>query len=110
MSGGSPCALAFDRASTGTYDTRDPTQPVDVKQNITVSLPRELVRRARALAARRRTSVSALVAAELERRLGEERAWRQSRRKALALLRQGLHLGGRGIESRDALHDRLGLR
>jgi hypothetical protein len=81
-----------------------------LKQNITVSLPREILRRARALAARRRTSVSGLLAEELERQVGAAAQYAASRRKALALLKQGLHLGGHGIENRDALHDRSGLR
>lgn len=81
-----------------------------MKQNITVSLRKDLLQSARALAARRRMSVSGLLAAELERQIGEARAYAASRRKALALLEQGLHLGGHGIANRDALHDRPGLR
>lgn len=81
-----------------------------MKQNITVSVSKDLLRRARALAARRRTSVSRLLAEQLEKQVGEERAYAASRRKALALLKQGLHLGGHGISNRDALHDRAGLR
>jgi hypothetical protein len=81
-----------------------------MKQNITVSVKRDLLRRVRALAAKRRTSVSRLLAEELERQVGDARAYASSRRKALALLKQGLHLGGHGIANRDALHDRAGLR
>lgn len=81
-----------------------------MKQNITVSVKRDLLRRARALAAERRTSVSRLLAEELERQVGDARAYAASRRKALALLKLGLHLGGHGIANRDALHDRAGLR
>lgn len=81
-----------------------------MKQNITISVKRDLLRRARALAAERRTSVSRLLAEELERQVGDARAYAANRRKALALLKQGLHLGGHGIANRDALHDRAGLR
>lgn len=81
-----------------------------MKQNITVSVKRDLLRRARALAAKRRTSVSRLLAEELERQVGDAHAYATNRRKALALLKQGLHLGGHGISNRDALHDRTGLR
>ena len=81
-----------------------------MKQNITISVKRDLLRRARALAVERRTSVSRLLAEELERQVGDARAYAASRRKALALLKQGLHLGGHGIANRDALHDRAGLR
>jgi hypothetical protein len=87
-----------------------PNLLTNVKQNITVSVKRDLLRRARELAAKRRTSVSKLLAEELEKRVDEARAYAASRRKALALLKQGLHLGGHGIANRDALHDRAGLR
>ncbi len=73
-------------------------------------MKRDLLTRARALAAQRRTSVSGLLAQELEKQVANARAYAASRRKALALLRQGLHLGGQGIADRDALHDRAGLR
>lgn len=73
-------------------------------------MKRDLLARARALAAQRRTSVSGLLAQELEKQVANARAYAASRRKALALLRQGLHLGGQGIADRDALHDRAGLR
>lgn len=73
-------------------------------------MKRDLLTRARALAAQRRTSVSGLLAQELEKQVANARVYAASRRKALALLRQGLHLGGQGIADRDALHDRAGLR
>jgi hypothetical protein len=80
------------------------------KQNITVSLRRELLVRARALAAQRRVSVSGLLEQEIEKQVTYARAYAASRRKALALLKQGMHLGGQAIANRDALHDRAGLR
>jgi hypothetical protein len=81
-----------------------------MKQNITISIEKDLLQHARALAARHRTSVSKLLAEELEKQVRDDRAYAASRRKALALLKQGLRLGGHGIENRDALHDRAGLR
>lgn len=81
-----------------------------MKQNLTVAIRRELLLHARALAAARRTSVSGLLAEELEKQVNQARAYASNRRKALALLKQGLHLGGQGISNRDALHDRTGLR
>jgi hypothetical protein len=45
------------------------------------------------------------------RRLDQQAsAYEQAKAKALALLDSGLHLGGTGIEDRDALHDRQALR
>ena len=81
-----------------------------MKQNVTVSIRRELLRHARALAAERRTSISGLLAAELEKQVKQARAYASNRRKALALLKQGLHLGGEGIANREDLHNRARLR
>lgn len=81
-----------------------------MKQNLTLSIRRDLLQHARALAAERRTSVSGLLAEELEKQVDQARAYASNRRKALALLKQGLHLGGQGIANREALHDRARLR
>lgn len=76
-----------------------------MKQNITLSLDRELLARARVLAARRSTSVSALLADELTCLVAEADAYEQARRSAEAHLQRGLHLGGEPAE-REALHER----
>jgi len=76
------------------------------KQNVTISISRETVQKARILAARRSTSISRLVAEQVELLVGEEEAWERSERSALALLERGFHLGGRISASRDELHER----
>ena len=76
------------------------------KQNVTISISPETVRKARILAARRSTSISRLLAEQIELLVGAEEAWERSRRSALALLEQGFHLGGRITASRDELHER----
>ena len=76
-----------------------------VKQNLTVQLETGTIRKAKVLAARRGTSVSALVAAQIEQSVAAEDAYEAARRNALELLEQGFHLGG-GRLNRDALHDR----
>ena len=75
------------------------------RQNLTIQLDQSLIRKARILAAKRDTSVSRLVASELERLVGDEEAYPAARRSALRFLSKGLHLGGRRV-SRDALHER----
>jgi hypothetical protein len=77
-----------------------------VKQNVTISLDREIVRKARILAARRETSISGLVAAQIEALVGEDEAYDQAKRQALALLDSGFHLGGVHRSDRSQLHDR----
>jgi hypothetical protein len=77
-----------------------------VKQNVTISLNRETVRKAKILAARRDMSISGLVAAQIEAMVDEDEAYEQAKRHAFALLDQGFHLGGRHRIDRTAVHDR----
>ena len=76
------------------------------KQNVTISISRETVRKARILAAARSTSISRLLSEEIERLVGSEEAWERSERSGLALLEQGFHLGGLIVASRDEWHER----
>ena len=80
--------------------------PPAKKQNVTISISQETVRKARILAARRSTSISGLLAAEIEKLVRAEEAWERSERSALALLEQGFRLGGRVPSTRDELHER----
>jgi len=76
------------------------------KQNVTISVSRDTVRKARMLAARRSTSISGLLAEQIEKLVGGEEAWERAERSALALLEQGFHLGGRITANRDEWHER----
>ncbi len=78
----------------------------DRKQNVTVSLTRQVLKKAKILAARRETSISGLLAQEIEFLVGREDAYERAERQALALLDQGFHLGGVVRASRDELHER----
>jgi len=62
--------------------------------------------RADFLAARRETSSSGLVAAQIEALVCEDEAYDQAKRQALALLDSGFHLGGVHRGDRAQLHDR----
>ena len=77
-----------------------------MKRNLTVQLDEETVAKAKVLAARRSTSVSKLVAQEIQRLVGEDDAYRRAKTTALAHLNRGFHLGGDAVPNRDALHDR----
>ncbi len=81
-----------------------------MKRNVTAAIDRELLKRARALAAQRGTSISGLLAAELEKLVNHEQQYQQARARALARLASGFHLGGGKMPSREELHDRQGLR
>ena len=80
--------------------------PQSTKQNITVCLDRRTLRKAKVLAAKRNTSISGLLADQIESLVGEDNAYEQAQRRALALLDQGFHLGGRIESTRDEWHER----
>ena len=76
------------------------------KQNVTVSLSRQILKKAKILAARRETSISGLLAQEIELLVGREEAYERAERHARELLAKGFHMGGVIRASRDELHDR----
>jgi hypothetical protein len=75
------------------------------KQNITVSLTRDVLRKARILAARRETSISGLLSREIESMVAADDAYEQAQHRALAVLKKGFRLGGK-IAPREELHER----
>jgi hypothetical protein len=79
------------------------------KNNITVAIEPGLLKKARAIAARRGRSVSALLADELRELVNEDASYRAAHRRALALMAQPLALGGVRL-GREALHERRRLR
>ena len=81
-----------------------------MKRNITLSLDGSFLKRARAVAAERGKSVSAMLASELRGIVERETLYEQAKAKALAQLDSPFRLGGARISSREALHDRQGLR
>jgi len=79
------------------------------KHNITVAIEASLLKKARAVAARRGRSVSALLADELRQLVADDAAYAAARRRALALFAAPLSLGGSPL-NREALHERRRLR
>lgn len=77
-------------------------------QNITLSLPKELLKRVKRVAADRDTSVSALMTEALDRLADEDRRYSAARKRALEALKSARSLGTRGRRnwSRDELHER----
>jgi hypothetical protein len=76
------------------------------RQNVTVSISQQTLRKAKVLAARRGSSISGLLAQQIEILVGEEEAYERAERQAMSLLDQGFHLGGRIRASRDEWHER----
>ncbi len=77
-----------------------------MKQNVTISLDRQTIRKAKIVAARRDTSISGLLAQQIEILVGEEEAYERAERQAVALLDEGFHLGGDAPAIREELHER----
>lgn len=77
-----------------------------MKRNLTVQLDDEIVGKARVLAARRSTSVSKLVAQEIQKMVGEDESYQRAKAVALTQLAKGFHLGGGELGERDVLHER----
>jgi len=77
-------------------------------RNITLSLPRALLRRIKRLAAGRDTSVSSMMIEALTRLADEDRRYSAARKRSLTALRSARPLGTGGLRtwSRDELHER----
>lgn len=77
-------------------------------QNITLSLPRELVRKAKLLAVERQTSISALLRELLSDAVAQEDRYVVARSRHLETLCHGTNLGTGGAIrwSREGLHER----
>ena len=76
-------------------------------QNLTVRLDGATIHKAKVLAAKRSTSVSRLVADEIDRLVLEDEAYEQSRVEALADLESGFDLGSGGsLPARESIYDR----
>jgi hypothetical protein len=76
------------------------------KRNVTISMSQETIRKARILAARRSTSISRLLAEQVEALIAADEAYDHAARSALALLDTGFHVGGLVAATRDELHER----
>lgn len=71
------------------------------KRNLTVQLDDEIIRQAKVLAARRGTSVSAMMASELERMVVDDDLYDAARERALQALDAARQRGGRSWKRDD---------
>lgn len=78
------------------------------RQNVTLSLPKSLLRRAKMIAASRDKSLSELLRESLEEKVREANGYKKARERQLRLLNRGLDLGtkGRIRTTREELHGR----
>ena len=78
------------------------------RQNVTLSLPKSLLKKAKALAAKKDKSLSMLLKESLEDKIGESTGYNRARERQLGVLRHGFDLGTKGRISilREELHAR----
>jgi hypothetical protein len=74
------------------------------RRNLTVQLDEETIRQARVLAARRGTSISGLVARELEELVAKDARYEEAMRRAIELMAEPEAHGGRNWR-RDDLYE-----
>ena len=77
-----------------------------MKQNITLSIDKELIKKAKLVAAQRQISVSGLLRNELRRIIEDDEGYDLAERKAINNLKKGFHFGGKGVVCREDLHGR----
>jgi len=76
------------------------------KKNLTVSLSPQVVQKAKVLAAKNSTSISGLLARQIEALVNTDQQYESARRAALDLMERGFHLGGTHSIDREDLHKR----
>lgn len=76
------------------------------KQNITLSLEKDLIKKGKIIASKRNTSLSRLLSDFLREIINQEESYEISKRKALSILDKGFHMGGKITCSREEIHER----
>jgi hypothetical protein len=77
-----------------------------MKQNITLSLKKELIKKGRIIAAQNETSLNRMLSEKLEETIRKAEEYNRAKKRALANLKSGFHLGGKIRASREELHER----
>jgi hypothetical protein len=77
-------------------------------QNVTLVIPKDILRKAKILAVQKNTSLSGLLTQTLAEIVSHEESYTQARLRSLELLKNGLNLGteGNATWKREELHER----
>lgn len=78
------------------------------RQNVTLSLPKSLLKKAKVIAATRHKSPSEFLTETIEEKVRDATGYKRARERQLRLLRKGLNLGTKGLitTKREELHAR----
>ena len=77
-----------------------------MKQNITLSLEKEIIKKGKILAAERETSISRMLGDLLGQIIASQDQYEAAKKSALQELRKGFHLGGKTDWTREELYER----
>ena len=77
-----------------------------MKQNITISLNKELIQKGKVIAAQQGTSLNRVLRLELEKIIRTAGQYDMTKQKAIAAMKAGFHSGRDRYSSRDELHER----
>jgi hypothetical protein len=89
-------------------DAPIPEVDMDTIQNVTLAIPKDILRKAKILAVQKNTSLSGLLTQTLADLVAHQEAYEQARQRNLALLECGFELGTNGKIpwEREELHER----
>ena len=77
-----------------------------MKQNITLSIEKETIKKGKIIAAHNDTSLSKMLSNTLEKIVDKEDQYEASKKRAMQYLRKGFHLGGKITWKREDLYER----
>ena len=77
-----------------------------MKQNITLSVDKDLIKKGKIIAAQKDTSVSKMLGEQLRQLVEDKEKYETAKRSALQTLKKGFHLGGEITWRREDLYDR----
>jgi len=78
------------------------------RQNVTLSLPKTILKKAKMLALKEEKSLSALIRESLEEKIRKDTGYKEAMKREISLMEKGFNLGtgGRRPCSREELHER----
>lgn len=78
------------------------------KQNVTLSLPKSLLKKAKTLASKEDRSLSELLRETLEEKVMQNSGYQRARERQIALMKKGFDMGSKGkiTITREELHER----
>ncbi|MEN6468590.1 MAG: hypothetical protein ABFD45_06525 [Smithella sp.] len=77
-----------------------------MKQNITISLDKDMIRAGKMIAAQQGTSLNRMLRLELERIIQNARQYDMAKQKAISAMKMGFNSDMDRYPSRDELHER----